>query len=100
MSDILARRTAVHVAGTILLLAATLTASRVTSDRRAEPLVAPLSSIPLQIGSFTGEENPSLAVGVLNELKATDYLSRSYQQPDMDADLFIAFYARQRPGES
>lgn len=100
MKDILQGHLSGHFVVTVVLLAATLTASQVTSDRKAEPLLAPLSTIPLQIGSFTGGENPSLAAGVLNELKATDYISRTYRQTDLDADLFIAFYSRQRAGQS
>jgi EpsI family protein len=100
MMDILQGRLSGHFVVTIVLLGATLAASQVTSDRKAEPLLAPLSTIPLQIGSFTGGENPSLPAGVLNELKATDYISRTYRQTDLDADLFIAFYSRQRAGQS
>ena len=87
-------------AGTVLLLGATLAASEVTSDRKAELLLEPLSSIPMQIGSFTGTPNPPLSESVLRELKATDYITRTYHRGDLDADLFIAFYARQRAGES
>lgn len=89
-----------HIAGTILLLAATLAASEVTSDRKPEPLREPLSSVSWTIGSFSGTPNPPLTESVLRELKATDYISRTYRAGDTGADLFVAFYARQRAGES
>jgi EpsI family protein len=89
-----------HIAGTILLLAATLAASEVTSDRRAEPLREPLSSVSWQVGSFKGTPNPPLTDSVLRELKATDYIARTYHSGEVDADVFVAFYARQRAGES
>ena len=94
------RNATANFAATILLLAATLAASQVTSNRRAEPLLAPLSSIPREIEGFAGSENPALSEGVLNELKATDYVSRTYRKADLDADLFIAFYSRQQAGQS
>lgn len=91
---------AVAFAGTVLLLAATLAASQATSNRRSDPLLEPLSGIPMKIGALTGSENPPLAEGVLNELKANDYISRTYRQGNLEADLFIAFYERQRAGQS
>jgi EpsI family protein len=90
----------VHLAGTILLMAATLAASVVTSDRNAEPLRVPLSSVAWKMGAFNGIPNPPLTESVLRELKATDYISRTYRAGDTTADLFVAFYARQRAGES
>jgi EpsI family protein len=89
-----------HVVGTFLLLSATLVASRVTADRKVEDLVFPLESIPLQIGGFTGIDNPPLSDSVLRELKASSYISRRYRAPGVEADLFIAFYSQQRAGES
>src|SRR5438876_9990567 len=88
-----------HAAATFLLLTATLAASKVTSHRKSEPLLAPLSTIDLRIREFAGTENPPLQDNVLKELKPTSYITRTYRrQSGMEADLFIAFYAQQRAG--
>ena len=89
-----------HVIGTLLLLSATLAASKLTSNRKPESLVQPLDTISRQIAGFTGTDNPDLSAGVLGELKPTSYLSRTYRKPGLQADLFIAYYAQQRAGES
>jgi len=52
------------------------------------------------MAGFTGSANPALSDAVLGRLLADSYLSRTYRSDSMDADLFIAFYARQRSGES
>ena len=89
-----------HVIGTLLLLTATLAASMLTSNRKAESLAQPLDNISRQIAGFTGTDNPELGAHVLGELKPTSYLSRTYRKPGLQADLFIAYYAQQRAGES
>jgi EpsI family protein len=100
MSDSRRHRFPFHIAGVFLLLTATLTASRITSYRRSGQLAAPLETIPLQLQGFTGTPGPALQSNVLKELKATHYLTRRYRKGDLGADLFIAFYAQQRAGES
>jgi EpsI family protein len=89
-----------HVIGTLLLLSATLAASMLTANRKAESLVQPLDKIARKIAGFTGVDNPDLSAHVLGELKPTSYLSRTYRKPGLQADLFIAYYAHQRAGES
>jgi EpsI family protein len=89
-----------HVAGALVLLAATLTASKLTAHRRSDVLAQPLESISRKIEGFVGTENPPLTAGVLHELKCSNYLSRTYVKPGIQADLFIAYYAEQRAGES
>jgi len=89
-----------HTAGVCLLLAATLAGTTITSHRNTFPLAARLETIPFNIGGFAGITNPPLAEGVLRELKATSYISRRYLKGGMNADLFIAYYAQQRAGES
>jgi EpsI family protein len=88
------------ITATFLLLAATLTASKLTSNRRSELLANPLDTISRQIMGFTGIDNPPLAEGVLKALAPTSYLVRTYSNGGLHADLFIAFYAQQRAGES
>lgn len=87
-------------AATVLILGATLVAANMTARRRADELAKPLDSVPLRIGEFAGIDNPPLEESVLRELKATEYLSRTYRRSDLDADLFVAFYAQQRAGVS
>jgi EpsI family protein len=89
-----------HVVGTLVLLTATLAAAKLTAHRRTDTLTQPLDSIPRDIRGFVGTENPPLTSGVLRELKSTSYLSRTYVKQGAQADLFIAYYAQQRAGES
>jgi EpsI family protein len=89
-----------QVIGTLLLLTLTLAASKVTSERQPRALSQPLDTVELRLGDFTGTDNPPLAENVLKELKPTSYLERTYRKGDLAADLFIAFYAQQRAGES
>jgi len=100
MSHLFRTRLPWHLVGTFLLLTATLAASKLTSNRRSEPLRSPLDSIDRHIAGFTGVDNIALTDGVLAQLKPTEYLSRTYQKGGLQADLFIAYYAQQRAGES
>jgi len=88
-----------HLTGTVLLLAATLAASKLAAHRKSEPLVRPLESISWNISHFVGREKPYVDE-VVNDLRTTSYLSRIYQKPGINADLFIGFYDQQRAGES
>jgi EpsI family protein len=85
---------------TCALLSATLVASKVTAHRTTEALAQPLDSIPFTLGEFSGSSNPPLTENVLKELKASNYISRRYRKSGLEADLFIAYYAQQRAGES
>jgi EpsI family protein len=87
-------------AGAVLLLATTLTASKLVSHRKSESLTRPLGTILTKIAGFTGTDTPDLGPGTLSALRCTSYLSRLYRKPGIDADLFIAYYAQQRSGES
>ena len=89
-----------HVAGTFLLLAATLAASKLAAYRKPSLLVRPLDSISRRMAGFEGSDNPKLEQRVLDKLNPTSYLSRTYGKPDTMAEVFIAFYAQQRAGES
>jgi EpsI family protein len=86
--------------GTFVLLAATLGASKLTAHRKSEILVKPLDTIDRHIAGFTGTDNPPLTDHVLSRLLSDSYLTRTYHKPGIQADLFIAFYAQQRAGES
>ena len=89
-----------HAVLTVLLLAATLAASNLTSYRKSELLAQPLDRIALRISGFTGYDNASLSDRVLERLMPTSYLSRTYRKTGRQVDLFIAYYAQQRAGES
>jgi EpsI family protein len=92
--------TSFHAVGVSLLLIATLTASSATSQRRGGSLAADLETVPVQIAGFKGSPNPEMPESVLKQLNATSHISRRYTKGGVNADLFVAFYARQRAGES
>lgn len=95
-----ASKSTVPLIGTLILLSGTWAASRLSAHRTPGFLAQPLSTIDLNISGFTGVDNPPLADDVLAQLAPTSYLSRTYRKADLSADLFIAFYAEQRAGES
>lgn len=89
-----------HAIGVCVLLTATLAAVKVTSHRTTAALVASLDTIPMELRGFVGTTNPPLPDSVVDELKASSYISRRYVKDGLDADLFVAYYAQQRAGES
>lgn len=89
-----------HVVVTLVLLTITLAASKLTAYRRPDTLTQPLDSISRDIQGFMGSDNPSLNDHVLERLKCSSYLARTYVKGGVNADLFIAYYAEQRAGES
>ncbi len=89
-----------HAAAMLVLLSATLVASKMAESRKAEPLAVPLESIGRQIGGYSSTDNSALPEGEVHALNATSYLSRTYRQSGLGLDVFIAFYASQRAGES
>lgn len=96
----MSKRISIHLAGVLFLLCATLAVSKVNEPRTPEYLVESLDTVPWQIANFTGSANPPLDQPILDKLLADNYLSRTYRKAGIMADLFIAFYARQRAGES
>jgi len=89
-----------HLVCTFLLLAATLTASKLTSHRKADSLIEPLESIDQHIAGFVGTDNPPIAERTLEQLRSDSYLTRTYRKTGTHADLLIVYYAQQRAGES
>ena len=83
-----------------LLLTSTWGASELSHVRLPRPLAKPFSSIPIEIGQWTGSEGPPLSQTALDLLKATDTVSRSYRSKRGSLDLFLAYYEDQRAGES
>lgn len=89
-----------HTFVVFFLLSATLVASKLSQPRVPEFLTQPLDTIPWNIAGFEGSPDPPLSEGVLGKLAADSYLLRTYRAGTEQIDLFVAFYARQRAGES
>jgi len=87
-------------AATAALLAGTLYISNLTAKRVPEPLVRPLQEISRTIDGWSAVDEHKLDARVLKSLTPTDYVSRTYRKEHAELDLFIAFYAQQRAGES
>jgi EpsI family protein len=85
---------------TVVLLSGTLAGVKMASYRKAEALARPLATIDSTLAGLQATENQPLTEGVLAKLLPTSYLSRTYRGADLDADVFIAYYAQQRAGES
>lgn len=85
---------------TILLLSGAIFVARLSEKRIPEQLAVPLDRIDTHISGWTAVQTRELEPNVLHELKPTSYLSRQYGKGNRQLDLFIAFYAQQRPGES
>ncbi len=85
---------------TVLLVSATLTASRLSEYRQPGSLARPLDTIGTEIDGWAGSSDPPISSEILGVLKPTSYLSRTYRRGNDKLGLFIAFYAEQRAGES
>lgn len=93
-------RLLILVAFTALMLAATLAVSLGADNRKPEALARSLEEIPMKLGDWRGGSLPPPSPSELQVLKATTFLSRHYQKSGRDLDLFIAYYATQRAGET
>jgi EpsI family protein len=93
-------RTVVLTVATVLILSGTLTASLVVGNRNPSSLARPLDQIPMKLGPWTGAAQPEPQGRVLYLLQSTSTLSRTYSRNGRTLDLFIAYYAVQRAGES
>jgi len=96
----LSRTSALCLALTLFMLVGTLTATKLVARRKPQPLAQPLTSIPTQIDGWAGTSGGDLSEEVQGVLKATNVLSRVYQRGGTTIELFIAYYAEQRAGES
>ena len=85
---------------TAALLLGTIFLGEVTAHRIPERLAVPLDKIPAEMAGWRASSDKELPARTLQVLDATSYLSRPYQKDSQDLDLFIAFYAQQRAGES
>jgi EpsI family protein len=85
---------------TVALLLVTLAVAGMADRRKVDTLKLPLDSIGPEIGEWKMTAQTTLPENVLRALVPTDYLDRSYRKASLSADLFIAFYALQRAGET
>ena len=92
--------TSIPFAATMALLSGTIALSGLTARRIPFPLAVPLDQISADVAGWTAVQDHELPAGTLRALDATSYLSRTYRKDSTDVDLFIAFYAQQRAGES
>ncbi len=82
------------------LLVGAIVVGGMTERRIPEPLAIPLNRIDSQISGWTEINQRQLDAATLRVLDPTTYLSRTYQKGGSQIDLFIAYYAQQRAGES
>jgi len=87
-------------AATVILLALTLLASGLTARRISQPLSVPLVRIDSNILGWSAIGDQKLPPETLEKLDATEYLVRTYRKGNENLELFVAFYAQQRAGES
>jgi EpsI family protein len=85
---------------TTVILAGTIVTGSLLSRRVPEVLERSLEEIGSVIDGWTSINEKQLDAGVLKSLTPTSYLARTYQKGESQLDLFIAFYAQQRAGES
>lgn len=85
---------------TAALLAGTILTAGLTSRRISESLAVPLEQIDSRIDGWQAVGDEKLPDSTLHALDATSYLVRNYAIDNLRMNLFIAFYAQQRAGES
>jgi EpsI family protein len=90
----------VSFAATVALLVGTICLGNVTARRIPSPLAVPLEQIAPAVAGWDALRDQKLPASTLRALDATSYLSRTYRKDSKELDLFIAFYAQQRAGES
>lgn len=82
------------------LLVGALVVGGMTERRIPESLAVPLDRINSQISGWREINQRQLDARTLRVLDPTTYLARTYQKGTSQLDLFIAYYAQQRAGES
>jgi EpsI family protein len=84
----------------VMFLAAAASIARI-SRPEVVPIRASLAGMPIQIGSWSGQEAPPLTQRVLSILGVDDYVNRIYYGPGRAALLlYIGYYQSQREGDS
>jgi EpsI family protein len=82
------------------MLGATLAISAHTGGRAPAALHVPLDRISTRIDGWSALPDESLDARVLSRLRPTNYLARTYTRGSERMTVFIAYYGRQRAGES
>ena len=85
---------------TVLALAAAWAVVAYAERNPPQALARPLDEIPREIGGWMGADDPPFATRILLSLDATALLSRTYRKEGRELNLFIAYYAKQKAGES
>lgn len=84
----------------IVLLTGTLWVSALVDSRSPRELQRPLYSIGMELGGWRGTDDAALDKAVVDDLQATSYIMRTYRRNWDALGVFIAYYSRQRAGES
>lgn len=100
MSSLPFRHGLFHLLVTSLLLLATLGISLWADRRPPSTLARPLDSIATQMAGWTSSGDATLRDRIAASLAATSYLSRTYHKGPLQLDMFTAFYAQQRAGDT
>lgn len=87
-------------AATTAFLVGTIVLDGLAARRIPEPLAVPLDRVASRITGWTAFQDQTIPPGTLHALKPTSYLVRNYRKGSSQLNLFIAFYAQQRAGES
>jgi EpsI family protein len=73
---------------------------RATEVRVPVPLHEPLADLPARLGEWHAVQDAQLDKETLAELRADDYVSRTYVSQGVAADLFVGFWASQQQGDT
>jgi len=73
---------------------------RATEVRVPVPLHEPLADLPARLGEWQAVRDAQLDKETLAELRADDYVSRTYVSQGVAADLFVGFWASQQQGDT
>jgi EpsI family protein len=94
-------RSHLGVLGMAVILSATLLAAAVLDHGVSATLARHLDQFPSSLGDWTSSTPPqTLDPNVEKTLGATEYTERTFARKGSSVDLFIAYYANQRAGES
>jgi EpsI family protein len=94
------KRAALLYGAAAAMLGTTLVAKHAAEQRPSDRLLAPLASIPTRLGSWTAGADLEITDGILSRLRPSDVIGRKYNKAGQELELFVAYYAQQRAGES
>ena len=94
----MAMRVGVHFLAAAALLAATSMAASYLQREKPRKPGRPLAAFPATLGSWNLDRTDVVPARVVERLRCTDFLARSYSSRNREASLFIAYYAEQRAG--